>query len=679
MDEMTFMQFRDRFINEARQLLVNLENSLLELEHQPNNKEMIENVFRVMHTLKGISGMYGFDIIGDFTHNFESIYQLVRDDKTVLTNEIFNLTFQSVDHINNLLNDPGLENEENKNIHLALNEQVKNTIRNLGIQKEPEKKEKKNTDPTDKCKSLKTWYIQIQVIKQFDLRSINIVNLFFDLTQIGKYHVVKGEPDAVTLNNDGDLWRIFLATDANIEEIEDIFLFILDECKIIKLADEDLLSGNILLSNSDNPVSLLNENTILELIENQKISSQNKTKQQQMKVEVAENNKKLINSRISVHAEKLDTLMFLVSELVTTKSELQLSLKSQNIAKIAKVAEKIDKLSKQFRDNALDIRLVPISDLIIRFKRLVRDLSQSLDKKIDFVIEGGDTELDKSIIDSISEPLMHIIRNCIDHGIETPEMRIKSHKPETGIIKFTSYQEGSSIIIAVEDDGKGIDANVVMQKAIEKGFISSDAKLSEKEIYNLIFLPGLSTAESLTQVSGRGVGMDIVKKKLAELGAQIDISSDIGVGTKFTIKLHQTIAILDTLLFRSDDMHLLIPLSDVEECNLINKNTLEAHKATGTVPYNNKLIPYIDIYKLYNLKTPDTERLKLIILNKQDSRFAIAADVIIGEHQAVLKSIGKQLKKQDNISAASIMGDGNLAFLLDLNSLQKINYETQTF
>jgi len=267
---------------------------------------------------------------------------------------------------------------------------------------------------------------------------------------------------------------------------------------------------------------------------------------------------------------------------------------------------------------------------------------------------------------------MHLVRNSIDHGIENPQERIKAGKLETGTITFKAQHSGNNIIISIADDGCGINEQKILKKAIEKGLITKDKKLSQQEIFDLIFLPGLSTVESLSEISGRGVGMDVVKKKITELRGEIKIVSKKGKGSKFIIQLQQTVSIIDTLLFQTDDMFFTVPISDIEKCTLIETDIIKSKEYTATVPYKNKLIPYINLYQLYDLQMPNTKRLKLIVINKEESCFAIAADTIIGEHQAVLKSLSKKMKKQENIAGVSILGDGNIAYLLDTTTLQKI-------
>jgi two-component system chemotaxis sensor kinase CheA len=363
--------------------------------------------------------------------------------------------------------------------------------------------------------------------------------------------------------------------------------------------------------------------------------------------------------------------MHLVTELVTTKSELLLSIQKQSSEKILESAEKIDKLSKLFSENALSIRLVPLQEMLLKYQRLIRDLSNQLGKKVNFSIKGEDTELDKNIVDVIAEPIMHLIRNCIDHGLETPEKRKESNKEETGTVIFNAFESGNNVFIQVGDDGVGIDTDYVYRKAVDQNFIQAGTQLNEKEIFELIFLPGFSTAQSLTEVSGRGVGMDIVRKKIQEIRGEVIVESTRGKGTIFTIKLQQTISIIDTLLIVSDKSVYAIPIEDVESCDLEEHNQIFKRKSK-LIEYNKELIPFIYLREKFSSDTPIPEKEKLIYINKQNKRYAIIADEIIGQHQAVIKPLNNSFNNINFLSGASILGDGTIALLLDTDKLKDL-------
>jgi two-component system chemotaxis sensor kinase CheA len=313
--------------------------------------------------------------------------------------------------------------------------------------------------------------------------------------------------------------------------------------------------------------------------------------------------------------------------------------------------------------------LVPLGDLVLRFQRLIRDLSNQLGKKVEFKTSGIETELDKNTIDQLAEPLMHIIRNCIDHGIETPENRIKNGKQEHGTISLTAYNSGNFAIISIFDDGNGIDLEKVKQKAVDKGILKPKDKPEKKEILDLIFLPGFSTAQSLTSISGRGVGMDIVKKRIVDLRGEVTLSSETGSGTTFTLKIPQSLSIIDTLLFTIEDNYFTVPISEIEVCLQFKANIIEERRHTATLPYNDHLISYIDLRHLMQIEGVYKEMTKAIIIKNENQEIALIADKIVGEHQAVLKPLGKSFRNQNYITSASQLGDGNMAFMIDTHAL----------
>jgi len=317
--------------------------------------------------------------------------------------------------------------------------------------------------------------------------------------------------------------------------------------------------------------------------------------------------------------------------------------------------------------------LVPLGDTVLRFQRLIRDLSKQLGKIVEFKTSGVDTELDKNTIDRLAEPLMHIIRNSIDHGIELPEIRTKKGKPEQGIINLTAYNSGSFVFICISDDGNGIDVEKVKQKAIDQGLLKPTDTPDKKEIFDLIFLPGFSTAQSLTSVSGRGVGMDVVKKHITDLRGEIFISSEPGEGTSFTLKLQQSLSIIDTLLFSVEDNFFTVPISEIEVCIEWSSMEINERKNTATIPFKDHLIPFVDLRYLFKMSGFNQEVYKVIIIRNDNKELAILSDYIIGEHQAVSKPLGKSFHNQKYITSASQLGDGNMAFMIDTNALLKLN------
>jgi two-component system, chemotaxis family, sensor kinase CheA len=655
--ETIIQKFKAKFIEEAQALLNNYESDLLELEKHPGDTQIIESAFRSMHTLKGTSGMYGFEFIAKLTHQLESIFQEIRDKKIEFNRELFETTFSVIDILRKLLFDESLADTATKEEYQRLMVIVSNFSYSATDAQPLQLNQQK-----DKVNSKSIWQILLRTTELQFFRGINFMNIFKELSSLGCFDVERVESLS---NSESETWIINLVTDASEENIREVLLFIEDDCTITKVAEE--------IDSLNSPGNSTNENqnakaiSILEVV-----NTHNNQKANSGKPEIAD----LIprdhkNNRISVDTDKLDHLMFLVSELITVNSQLSLSTKDNLYNSIRNNIEKVESLSMQFRNNALDLRLVPLNDIVLRFQRLIRDLSKKLDKKIEFQTQGTENELDKSTIDQLPEPLMHIIRNCIDHGIETPEHRKKRGKPETGVIKLTSYNSGGKVFIKIEDDGNGIDIEKVRNKAIGLGLLQPNETVSKKEIFDFIFVPGFSTAQSLTSVSGRGVGMDVVRKRIQDLHGDIVVESVEGVGTSFTLVLQQSVSIIDSLLFKVSNSFFTIPISDINICGQIKDDELEFRKHTETIPFGDQLIPYFDMRKNLHLNGSYSKKIKLIILKNNGQMLAILADKIIGQHQAVLKPLGKSFKKQGYITSASQLGDGNLALMIDTNEMLK--------
>jgi two-component system, chemotaxis family, sensor kinase CheA len=651
------LKFKNKFIEETISLLDRLEKDLLELEKNSENKEIIESAFRGMHTIKGVSGMYGFEHISNYTHHMESIYQNIRERKLSFTKEIFDISFTSIDHIRKLLSDEKLEDPVLHESHTFLLENIKHIS-------ESEIEPKSTSDSVQEVKTQKKkpdiWQIVFSTNEQMFFRGISLVNIFSELATVGEFRISQFD---IRSNEKVDSWTIYLETNATENEIREVFIFVEDECTFTKLSEADEEEA---ISNDGKKESIIEfADKLFKQTQDHLTASKSNSVYPKSQTEQKQAN------RISVDSSKLDQLMYLVSELITVNSQLEISTKSIQFDSIRQHLEKIDNLSKQFRNNALDIRLVPLSDTVIKFQRLIRDLSKSLNKKIDFQTHGVDTELDKNTIDRLTDPLMHIIRNCIDHGIETADKRALSGKPETGIIKLSAYQSGNNVFVKVEDDGNGIDHEKIRLKAVDMNLLKPTDKPTKQEIFDFIFVPGFSTAKSLTSVSGRGVGMDIVKKSITDLRGEIFVDSVSGSGTSFIFKLQQSLAIIDSLLLSIGSTYFIVPLSDIEICEQADIKTLAKRRNTATIAHNEELISFIDLRYLLRIEGSYGEKTKIIIVKNNNSRIGLLADRIVGEHQAVLKPLGKSFAGQKYISSASQLGDGNIAFMLDTNALFK--------
>jgi two-component system, chemotaxis family, sensor kinase CheA len=680
-------QFKKKFIDEAETLLTKLDNIIIELEKDFQNKELIDEAYRVMHTIKGASGMFGFEKIVETTHNMESIFDLAHHGKLSVTPEIIELSFSVADHIKALLTDEFCENLENQ----KRDQQIKSSLENIRFKSSGFIEEEiKSTTVVEGSVKISTWNILFYPSEELIKRAINLTYTFQDLFVLGEYQIYNRPIDS----GQGQYWSIFLVTEKAYSDIEDALMFIMDNCRITKIADYNIFSktefdqrvkfvetldevklpetGASIYKEETKPVkrtipspgsSCNEQNDNIQ----KEIDSGNKAGKVREQVGIGNT---IGSNRVNVDAVKLDSLMYLVSELVTSKSELILALEKGQKQKAIDVAWKIEELSKLFSESALSIRLVSLEEMLSRFKRLIRDLSKQLGKEIEFKSECGDTELDKNIIDAIGEPIMHLIRNSIDHGIEIPQKRLERGKPITGNIVFKAQKTGNFVLISISDDGNGIDPDYILKKAVEKGFIPAGANLCEKEIYDLIFLPGFSTAQNLSNISGRGVGMDIVIKKIQEIRGGITVSSEKGRGTTFVIKLQQTISIIETLLVSAGNVKYAIPIENVESCELMARECLK-DRQNMHIEYNMEMIPFMNLREKYstNGALVQNEMEKLVVIKRQDRHYALVVDQIIGEFQAVVKPLGQELMETPFVSGASLLGDGTIAILLNTDKL----------
>jgi two-component system chemotaxis sensor kinase CheA len=372
---------------------------------------------------------------------------------------------------------------------------------------------------------------------------------------------------------------------------------------------------------------------------------------------------------IRVAADKLDKLVDLVGELVTVQARLTQKANTSNAPELLVISEEVERLTEELRDNTMSIRMVPIGATFSKFKRLVRDLSQSLQKEIELSTEGAETELDKTVIEQLNDPLVHIIRNSIDHGIESPNEREAAGKPREGMLHLSARHSGANVLVEISDDGNGLDSELIRSKAVERGIIQSDAALSEKEIFNLIFEPGFSTAKKVTGVSGRGVGMDVVKRTIDLLRGSVEIMSEKGTGTTITLKLPLTLSIIEGLLVAIGSNFFVLPLSSVEECLQLTHEDIARSHGRHIANVRGEITPYIRLREKFGIKghMPDIEQ--IVITEVDRTRIGFVVDSVIGQYQTVIKSLGRVYRDVDGVSGATILGDGSVALIVDLNHL----------
>jgi two-component system, chemotaxis family, sensor kinase CheA len=663
--------FKEKFVEEALDLINDLETVLLKIDKDKEDKELIEHIFRIMHTLKGNSAMFGFVLIDQYTHQLETIYDFIRNGKMKVSSELLDLTLASVDHIRNLLVEENSAKPEVQNTHKNLLTRISKII---GTNQSVGEK-KAEVQPVKE--DLKTYYVHFQPSTGILADGTNPLYLVEDFGTLGEYMAFPNwdslpafeemDPDKCYTS-----WEIVLATRDDDQKIKEIFIFAEDSCllEIQELSDTNLLVVKG-FKEKLTAAGALHKKIGIQKIKDLSTPGEKSTSKYDNVLlrDINDVANKLKNiSSIRVSSEKLDELINLVSELVTTQAGLSLLAEKINNKELLAVAEDVEKLSRRLRDNTFGIRLIPIENMITRFQRLVRELSHELDKEVDFVVEGSEIELDKTIIEGLIDPIMHIIRNSIDHGIETKEIRQKLGKPKKGRIALRAFHSGTNVFIKISDDGAGIDTESIHMHALKKGLVRTDASVSRKELLDLIFLPGFTTTDKITSISGRGVGMDVVKRNISDLRGELAVDTEINKGTEITIKLPITLSIIDGLLVEIDKAFYVIPLASVNRCFEFRHESL-VNAVNNLIYINDGHVPFAYLRKEFGIKTTPPDIEQVIIIEYGTTLFGLAVDHIVGEYQAVLKSLGTMYRDQDFVSGATILGDGTVALLLDPNKI----------
>ena len=679
------------FKEEAYELLSELESSLLQLEESPDDMELIGSVFRAMHTIKGSGAMFGFDDIAKFTHEVETVFDMVRNGALTVTRDLIDLTLAARDQIRNMLDlsDNGNVADETESSGLVA------SLRNLA-QRSSDLKETGDAIPAlPEEKEEVTYRIRFNPPKDIYLRGINPLLLLEEVRDMGESRIValvNGIPALDDFNTDYcyTCWDIILTTDRGLNAVRDVFIFI-EEDSVLKIdvicTESDLEEetppkklGEILTERGD-----LKPGDLQDILAGQKklgeklmeaglVKSDTVQSALQEQLHIKEIQKKRQDSQaassIRVPSEKLDILVDLVGELVTVQAHLTQTAEEMGNPKLTAIAEAVENLTADLRDNTMNIRMLPIGTTFSKFKRLVRDLSKELGKEIDLITEGAETELDKTVIEKLNDPLVHLIRNSIDHGIEPPDSRKAARKPGKGTIHLSAVHSGAHVLIRIRDDGKGLDAEAIKAKAIEKNLITSETKISEKDLFSMIFAPGFSTAKNVTSVSGRGVGMDVVRRNIEALRGEIEIQSEKYKGTTIILKLPLTLAIIEGFLVKVSEDYYVMPLSIVAECMELKLEEKARSHGRNIVNVRGHIVPYIRLRDKFNIngsERPDIEH--LVIAEVDGKRVGFLSDQIIGEHQTVIKNLGTIYKQVEGISGATILGDGTVALILDVPKL----------
>ncbi len=698
---MDVSQYLEIFIDETNEHLQNLSDCIMELEKDPENMDTINEIFRAAHSLKGMAGTMGFKRMQHLTHDMENVFQEVRSDKIRVNSAMIDLLFKCLDAIDGYLENVKESSEEgtedNELIIKELNDFIAtaNGAPSASEQEQPasegsaqsesaseasgEGYEKKylNISPNEAeaakimeaAESGKHVYgFTVYVEKECMLKAARAFLVFKAVEEFGQillYNPVSADIEAEKFESD---FSIFVATTEDCEKI-------IAAAKAVSEIEE-VVGGEIKEEKEEEgkeTAPAVQEETADAPAETPAAKPQSQSTAGK-KQAVA---KPVTNRTVRVDIEKLDALMNQVSELIIAKNSL-VSISSGGSGDFQdqtfhEQIEYLERITTSLHESVMKVRMVPIESVVAKFPRMIRDLSRKLDKKMDLYMTGEDTELDRTVVDQIGDPLQHLLRNSADHGLEDNETRRAKGKPEVGSIFLNAFQEGNNVIIQVGDDGNGIDVDAVRAKAIERGVITEEQaeSMSQKEIVNLLFLPSFSMAKKITDISGRGVGLDVVRSNIEALGGDVEVATELGEGTTFTVRLPLTLAIIQALMVEVRDEKYAIALNSISNIEDIPVRDIKYVEASEVIHLRGKVIPLIRLEEVVDIgpKEEQPEHLTVVIVQKGDNLAGIVVDRLMGQQEIVIKSLGKFINNNKIISGATILGDGEVALILDVNVL----------
>jgi two-component system chemotaxis sensor kinase CheA len=634
----------DTFLQECDELLAEIEATALSFTSASEGDEAVNRIFRAFHTIKGSGAMFGFDAIAAFTHHVETLLDRVREGAVPVSDELVNVILRAADQIKLLLQAGQSGDAADDTVQKELLE----TVRQLSetpvatvVTEEPQ------------ATTGNVWNIVFRPDPALLSRGGNPVLLFRDLKKLGECfiegHLDRLPPLAEMQADVCYLWwtiRLTGQTDAN--AIRDVFLFVEDGAEL-SIEPATAVERTAPVPNAAAPAPANDDES---------------------RVSTAQTPPR--EASVRVPASRLDRLVNLVGELVMNQSRLVTAASRYHAPELAAPVEEIERLVAELRDDVLQIRMMPIGTIFGRFRRLVHDLSRQLGKEIELVTEGEETELDKSILDALGEPIVHLLRNSIDHGIESMTDRLAKDKPSQGTIRLSAVHRGSDVVVSIEDDGAGMDRAAIRAKAVARQIIAADANLSDKEILNLILLPGFSTARSVTSVSGRGVGMDVVKRHIDALRGSLSVTSEPGHGACVSLTLPLTLAIIEGLLVEAGDSQYIIPMAVVTENVELPRRDRERNNGRNLVSVRGELIPYIDLRGAFRMDGAGPPISKIVIVRYEDQRVGLVVDRVMGTHQTVIQALGRFFRQIDVVSGSTVMGDGRVALILDVAGVVRL-------
>lgn len=664
----------DIFRIEAAELLEQMEQGLLDLEHRLDDRTLVDAVFRALHTLKGSGAMFGFDRLAAFTHHCETAFDRVRKGLAEATPELVSAVLEARDHMRALVEDPSGDHaaEERyllERLQAAVSGPAAAPIAPVA-----------DTPVKTAAPTVQTiWRIKFSLPENTFVTGTNPLSFLDELRAMGECRVLldrsalppleKLDPTALYF-----AWEVTLTTDRSRADIEDVFLFVMDDMTLeIEALSDGTPSAEAAPSataNAEIPPAVLTTDLPPPERPAPDVAARPAADTADPKL------RRKVES-VRVPAERLDELMDRVGELVIVQSRLQQIAATSSDIGLRTVSEEMERLCSELRVTMMVLRMVPVATLFDRYRRLVHDLQRDTGKKIELSTEGESTEMDKTVIERLADPLVHLVRNAADHGLEPAEMRVASGKPEAGSIRLSARQTGGEVIISVTDDGRGIDRARVRAKAEAAGLIQPGVTIPDQELLQLIFQPGFSTASSVTNLSGRGVGMDVVKKAIESLHGSIDLASRPGEGSTVSLRIPLTLAIIDGLLVRVGEGHYVIPLPAVEECIEISQDEDLRSRGRAFLSLRDTLVPFIRLRELFATGTKPDPYQKMVVVSTGDECVGLVVDQIIGHHQTVIKSMSKLHDDVTTFSGATILGDGSVALILDVANLVLLGQEQE--
>lgn len=644
---------------EARENLELIEQGLLDLLDRPEDRDLVDAVFRGLHTLKGSGAMFGFDALAAFTHHCETAFDRVRKDEVAATTDLVSAVLAARDHMRCLMEDPSGDHAAAGELLLAELERAVGEADKIApnVVARP---------------GMTTWRIRFDLPSNAFRNGVNPLALLAELRDLGEACVVADLSGVPPLNliepTDHYLaWDVRLTTDQGRAAIEDVFIFVMDDMTLEIEAVEEAACVEC-------------DRTASAIVEPPAVSADSMSRPAPIAGDLADVDgarPARAAESVRVPADRLDELMDRVGELVIAQSRLGQIAHASADPLMRAVSEDIGRLSGELRDTMMVLRMVPVATLFGRFRRLIHDLARETGKVIELSTDGEMTEIDKTVIERLADPLVHLIRNAADHGLEEPEDRVAAGKPETGSICLSAHQSGGEVVIVIRDDGRGIDRDRVRAKAEAQGLIEPGAAISDHDLLQMIFHPGFSTAAAVTNLSGRGVGMDVVKRTIDSLRGSIDIASRPGEGSEVSLRIPLTLAIIDGLLVRVGQGRYVIPLDAVEECLELSLDEDQRSRGRSFISLRNRLVPFLRLRDLFATGTQPELHQKVVVVSSGEERIGLVVDQIIGDHQTVIKSMSKLHAGLPTFSGATILGDGSVALILDIVNLVALGQERE--